>query len=107
AARSADIDDVKQLFGEYAQAPGREPEFPGYLAAQRFDLEVAGLPGAYAPPGGGLLIARVNGRAAGCVAFKALEPPTICEMKRLYLRPDFRGMGMGEKLGRAVMDAAR
>lgn len=72
------------------------------LAYQGFEQEVAGLPGAYAPPSGELLLARdPDGAALGCVALRALDPIGCCEMKRLYVAPRARGRG----LGRALMDA--
>src|SRR5882762_4473208 len=64
------------------------------------------LPGAYAPPGGNLLLATHSGKAAGCVAFRRLSPDT-CEMKRMYVRPEFRGMGIGRQLVDTLIQTAR
>ena len=107
AERAADIDAVRALFVEYTQMPGWEAGFADYLIQQDFGREVAELPGPYASPAGALLLARVEGRAAGCVACKPLEPPDICEMKRLFVRAEFRALGIGEQLVRALLEEAR
>ena len=107
AASPADLDAVRKLFLEYVQMPGWEAGFAQYLDQQDFDTELAELPGAYAGPDGALLLARVDGRAAGCIAMKALTPPEVCEMKRLFVRPDFRSLGLGEQLVRRLLDEAR
>jgi ribosomal protein S18 acetylase RimI-like enzyme len=88
------------LFQEYASSLGFN------LCFQSFEQEVAGLPGDYAPPQGRLLLARLGGDLAGCVALHPLEPG-ICEMKRLYVRPQFRGQGLGKALLNAVLAEAR
>lgn len=107
AAGATDLDAVRGLFVEYVQMPGWEAGFAQYLDQQDFATELAELPGAYAPPNGALLLARVDGRAAGCIAMKSLEPPRICEMKRLFVRPEFRGLALGEQLVRRLLDEAR
>jgi putative acetyltransferase len=96
---AADIEATKALFLEYAQSLGFS------LAFQDFNSEMAELPGKYAPPAGALLLARAGSAAAGAVALRRLEP-TICEMKRLYVRPDFRGTrtGQGLSIGRALAE---
>jgi ribosomal protein S18 acetylase RimI-like enzyme len=76
------------------------------LSVFNFDRELAELPGEYAPPFGRLLLASCNGEAAGCVALRKLEPET-CEMKRLYLRERFRGLGFGRTLALAIISEAR
>ena len=96
----AQIAQVRELFLEYAKSLGFS------LCFQNFDKELAGLPGDYAPPGGRLLLADCEGQLAGCVALHPLDP-TICEMKRLYLRPQFRGKGLGRALADRIIAEAR
>ncbi|MGB9359979.1 MAG: GNAT family N-acetyltransferase, partial [Candidatus Sulfotelmatobacter sp.] len=73
---------------------------------QNFDKELAALPGDYAPPAGRLLLAEYEGQLAGCVALHKLDS-MICEMKRLYLRPEFRGKGIGRVLAERIIAEAR
>jgi len=99
ASSPAQIAQVRELFLEYAKSLGFS------LCFQSFDQELAGLPGDYSPPDGRLLIAEYQGELAGCVALHKLEPG-ICEMKRLYLRPAFRGKGLGRRLAETILNEA-
>ena len=96
----AEIATVRDLFLEYQQLLGID------LCFQGFEAEVSSLPGAYAPPGGRLLLALLDDVPAGCVALRALDPPR-CEMKRLFVRPSARGRGIGVALVSRVLDEAR
>lgn len=100
ASSPAQIAQACELFLEYATSLGFS------LCFQSFDQELAGLPGDYAPPEGRLLLAEYEGQLAGCIALHKLEP-AICEMKRLYLRPPFRGRGMGRALAEHLIAEAR
>jgi putative acetyltransferase len=91
---------VRKLFLEYGESLGFS------LCFQSFDKELAELPGAYASPIGRLLLAEFQSNVAGCVALHKLEA-NICEMKRLYLRPRFRGKGLGRILAEKIISEAR
>jgi putative acetyltransferase len=77
-----------------------------YFDAAAFETELASLPGKYAPPTGHLFLATVNGAPAGCVALREIDDDA-CEMKRMYVYPEYHGRGVGRALGEAVIDAAR
>jgi putative acetyltransferase len=96
----SDVDTARTLFVEYQESLGIS------LCFQNFDAEVAGLPGAYAAPEGRLLLAFAGDEPAGCVALRKLEDG-VCEMKRLWVRPAFRGMRLGRRLAEAVLAEAR
>ena len=91
---------VRTLLQEYWDSFGFTPCF------QNFGDEIAGLPGAYAPPGGRLALAMVEGQPAGCIALRRLNERRA-EVKRLYVRPAFRGPGLGRALLEWVMAEAR
>ena len=95
-----DIHQARLLFQEYAAWLGFS------LCFQNFDKELAGLPGDYSPPDGRLLLAWENDQVAGCVALRKIGDATG-EMKRLYVRPEFRGKGLGRTLTGTVIKAAR
>jgi len=94
------IEQARNLFLEYADSLGFS------LAFQGFDEELKNLPVAYAPPSGRLLLAHEQRQAAGCVALRQLDHQ-ICEMKRLYVRPAYRGKGVGRMLVDRVIAEAR
>ena len=100
AESPAQVAQARELFLEYAQSLGFS------LCFQNFDKELADLPGDYAPPDGRLLLAEHEGQLAGCVALHKLSAE-ICEMKRLYLRPQFRGKGLGRALADRIIAEAR
>jgi putative acetyltransferase len=94
------IAQARELFLEYAQSLGFS------LCFQNFDKEIADLPGDYGPPEGRLLLAYCEAELAGCVALHKLEEH-ICEMKRLYLRPQSRRKGLGRTLAEKIIQEAR
>lgn len=97
-----DLTAVATLFSEYAASIDIDLSFQG------FDAELTGLPGAYAPPAGALLLAvSSSGEALGCVAVRPLREAGTCEMKRLHTRPNARRTGVGRALARAAIEAGR
>lgn len=95
-----EIAAIRQLFEEYAASLGLD------LGYQGFPAELAGLPGAYAPPRGRLLLAADECGPAGCVALRPFNDGA-CEMKRLYVRPERQGLGVGRRLAQRVIAEAR
>ena len=98
-----DLKDTIVLFEEYAKSLGID------LGFQDFATEMASMPGKYAPPNGSLLLARLDttGTAIGCVGLRPLGSNGVCEMKRLYVEPSGRGLGVGKALAMAVIEDAK
>ena len=94
------IEEIKQLFLEYAQS------LKIGLSFQNFEAEFKTLPGKYGPPEGALLLALVDGKEAGCVALRKISEG-ICEMKRLYVHDDYRGLRIGIRLIAMIIEEAK
>jgi len=99
ATSAEDIEAAKALFREY------ETWFGMSLCFQGFEEELANLPGKYAPPDGRLYLAYVDEELAGCIALRKFEDD-VCEMKRLFLRKNARGYGLGKELIEKLIDEA-
>jgi len=97
---AGEVEAARTLFEEYSDATGVD------LCFQNFGQELATLPGDYAPPSGRLILAYDGEEAAGCVALRKVDD-AVCEMKRLYARPAFRGTGLGRTLAERVVEEAR
>ena len=101
---ASELDAVRSLFVEYAGTLNVD------LCFQNFNTELATLPGEYAAPRGGLLLVTVDGQLAGCCAMRPLDAvdyPNACEMKRLYVRPAYRGLQLGRMLVETILETAR
>jgi ribosomal protein S18 acetylase RimI-like enzyme len=100
AETAEQVEEIRRLFREYEAWLGLD------LCFQGFEAELSGLPGKYAPPSGRLFLALIDGKPAGCIALRKLKNE-ICEMKRLFVRKDFRGLKLGNKLIEKLIDEAR
>jgi len=98
AESPGNIEKIRTLFREYEEYLGID------LCFQAFEQELAGLPGRYAPPEGSLLLALDGDQAAGCVALRKLHDG-VCEMKRLYVKRQYRGKGLGRALAERIIAA--
>ena len=96
AQSQSDFDNARRLFIEYAETLGFS------LCFQGFDEELENLPGKYATPDGCILLAWDELVCAGCVGLRPLSE-TVCEMKRLYVKPDYRGTGLGRLLAEKIV----
>ncbi len=101
ASGAEDMATLRALFLEY------QDWLQVDLCFQDFEAELASLPGGYAPPNGGLWLAYVDGELAGCIGFRPHDSETACEIKRLWLRPAYRGLGLGRRLVETSIEAAR
>ena len=100
ARSTAEVAEVRTLFLEYADSLDFD------LCFQGFDEEIADFPGRYGPPAGELLLAEIDGAIAGAVGARPLDAG-VCEMKRLYVRPGYRGRDIGRGRAAAIVDWAR
>jgi ribosomal protein S18 acetylase RimI-like enzyme len=94
------LEEIRRLFLEYA----RSLDFN--LCFQDFEKELEELPGKYGLPGGRLILCEVEGKPAGCIALKPLEPG-VCELKRLFVRPEFRRRRLGVHLAEYIIKEAQ
>jgi GNAT superfamily N-acetyltransferase len=92
--------EIRTLFQEYVDSLGFELDF------QDFEREFEDLPGEYGPPDGRLFLALVDDEPVGCIALRRIDPST-CELKRMYVRPELRGRGIGRRLAERIVLAAR
>jgi ribosomal protein S18 acetylase RimI-like enzyme len=100
AGSGEEVEEARTIFQEYAESLGADP------CLQDFAEELASLPGRYARPQGRLLLAMVEGQVAGCAALRPLDSETG-EMKRVYVRPAFRGLGLGRMLAESILNESR
>ena len=105
------LDQVRKLIREFVSwHRQRHVEdldlIDAYFDATAFENELASLPGKYAPPGGHLLLALYDGQPAGCVALRQMDAQA-CEMKRMFVYPQYHGKGIGRALAEALIQEAR
>lgn len=100
ATSETEVQEARKLFEEYHEWLGLN------LCFQNFEGELASLPGDYVPPDGRLILATKNEEVAGCIALRKLDDG-VCEMKRLYVRPTFRGTGLGRLLVISLIETAK
>lgn len=100
------IADGRELNYEYIEEMGADPLLRSYFEAQHFFADIDNMPRGYEAPDGVYLLAYVNGIAAATVAVRRLDE-TTCEMKRLYVRPAFQGMGLGRSLAKRAISEAK
>ena len=99
---------IGALFREYTDMlVANDPKFGYYLELQDYEGELRHLESKYGPPHSRLILALEDGEAAGCIALKQMDEPGRCELKRLYVRPAFRGRGLGRELTDRIIAAAR
>ena len=102
-----DVDNIKELFTEYTKMLiDMESDFQNYLNIQNYDSEIENLRGKYGLPDGRLYIAYSDNHAVGCIALRKINN-TECEMKRLYVKPQFRGNGLAKSLVELIINDAR
>jgi putative acetyltransferase len=104
AVSEEDLDQIKMLFREYFEWISHDQGID--LSFQGIEDELKSLPGAFSSPDGCMLLAEIDGHAAGCVALRPLDPQ-ICEMKRMYVRPGYRAKGIGRALGEQIIQEAK
>ena len=111
AATPEQLDQVRRLMrafvGWHRQRHQQDLELINeYFNAKKFENELTSLPGKYSPPGGRLLLADHEGQTAGCAALREIDART-CEMKRMFVYPQFQSKGVGRALAERIVDEAR
>jgi ribosomal protein S18 acetylase RimI-like enzyme len=101
-----ELTEGRELNYEYTKQIGAQPLLRPYFETQHFDADIDKMPQGYEAPDGVYLIAYVDGIAAGTVAVRRLDE-TTCEMKRLYVRPAFQGIGLGRRLAEKAIAEAK
>ncbi len=101
AETPSQVAEARRLFIEYSEHLGLD------LCFQNFEKELSELPGRYAPPEGRLFLAVIDESIAGCIGLRKIGDDRTCEMKRLYVRPEFRGLGIGRAMASKLIEEAR